>query len=439
MDVDLTDSGRWRHGGVIRGERPGTTSSFFKEFAGESAVERAQFLCIVTHKQRTVPMRSATRTVASTFVAFPALVVGLVLGSAERVQAGPLNPFDFASLGAFPTGASPYTFNTGGTPTMTDDLGNVVATGVVYNGIAVFDFNSINIPLFPGADTATGPLPLALLSRSDAVIAGGLIGSASFNANGPGGGAGGIYGVLGSSPVGGGPGGGQPGVLSGLPAPGGGGGGYGGAGGAGANGELPGGAGGSTYGGNLATLLQGGSGGAAAPITSGGGGGGAIELVAAGSITVSGFIAAAGGNALPGYGGGGGGSGGGILLDANSVLLTGSLLANGGAGNPFSSVPGSDGEFLEAGGGGGGGVISILTATGGFENQGGTIDVSGGAGGSGLPNGPGTLGGSDGTAGGDGIVTIVSVPEPTSLVPLSTGLLLLLGVRWMRRSDRRHP
>jgi hypothetical protein len=384
-------------------------------------------------------MRSATRTVASTFVAFPALVVGLVLGSAERVQAGPLNPFDFASLGAFPT-ASFYTFNTGGTPTMTDALGNVVATGVVYNGIAVFDFNSINIPMNLG-DTAIGPLPLALLSRSDAVIAGGLIGSASFNANngqplgGPGGGAGGSYNGQGPNPVGGGPGGGQPGVLSGLPAPGGGGGGYGGAGGAGANGELPGGAGGSTYGGNLATLLQGGSGGGAAPLANGGGGGGgAIELGAAGSITVSGSIFANGGDGSGIFGGAGGGSGGGILLHANSVLLTGSLLANGGAGNSFTSVPGSDNEFLEAGGGGGGGVISILTATDGFENRGGTIDVSGGAGGSGHPFGPGTGGGSDGTAGGDGIVTIVSVPEPTSLVPLSTGLLLLLGVRWMRRS-----
>jgi hypothetical protein len=390
-------------------------------------------------------MRSATRTVASTFVAFPALVVGLVLGSAERVQAGPLNPFDFASLGAFPKPGY-YTFNTGGTPTMTDDFGNVVATGVVFNGIAVFDFDSINIPAVI-TDTATGPLPLALLSRSDAVIAGLLNGSASFNANGfpvggAGGGAGGTYGGTATTPpnpFGGGPGGGQPGALA-TPAPGGGGGGYGGAGGAGANGGVPGGAGGSTYGGNLATLLQGGSGGGAAPITFGGGGGGAIELGAAGSITISGGINAEGGNALGQFGGGGGGSGGGILLAANSVLLTGSLLANGGPGNSFTSVPGSDNSAFEAGGGGGGGVISILTATNGFENQGGIIDVSGGAGGSGQPFGPGTGGGSDGTAGGDGIVTIiVSVPEPTSLVPLSTGLLLLLGVWWMRRSDRRHP
>jgi hypothetical protein len=426
----------------IQGERPGTTSSFFKAFAGEPAVVRARFLCIVTHKQRTVPMRSATRTVASTFVAFPALVVGLVLGSAERVQAGPLNPFDFASLGAFPTGASPYFFNTGGTPTMTDGRGNVVATGVVYNGIAVFDFDSINIPF--GA-TAIGSLPLALLSRSDAVIAGILDGSASFNSPnlaGPGGGTGGSFGGQGANPVGGGQGGGQPGVLSGSPSPGAGGGGYGGAGGAGANGELPGGAGGSTYGGNLATLLQGGSGGGAAPNSNGGGGGGgAIELGAAGSITISGSISANGGDwsGSGALGGAGGGSGGGILLDANSVLLTGSLLANGGAGNHFTYVPGGDNEFLEAGGGGGGGVISILTATDGFENQGGIIDVSGGAGGSGQPFGPGTVGGPDGAAGEDGIVTIVSVPEPTSLVPLSTGLLLLLGVRWMRRSDRRHP
>ena len=90
-------------------------------------------------------MRSGTRTVASAFVAFPALVVGLVLGSSERVRAGPLNPFDFASLGAFPS-LPLLIFNTGGTPTITAPDGSIVATGVVYNGIAVFDFDSINIP-----------------------------------------------------------------------------------------------------------------------------------------------------------------------------------------------------------------------------------------------------------------------------------------------------
>ena len=42
--------------------------------------------------------------------------------------------------------------------------------------------------------------------------------------------------------------------------------------------------------------------------------------------------------------------------------------------------------------------------------------MSGGADGAG-----GVFGGLDGTAGGDGIVTI-GVPEPNSLVPLSTGL-----------------
>ena len=71
--------------------------------------------------------------------------------------------------------------------------------------------------------------------------------------------------------------------------------------------------GGSTYGGNLATLLQGGSGGGAASDAAGGGGGGAIELVAAGSITISGVISAEGGNAVGQFGGGGGGSGGGAF------------------------------------------------------------------------------------------------------------------------------
>ncbi len=73
-------------------------------------------------------MRSAARTVPSTFVALPALLVGLVLGSAAPVHAGPLNPFDFASLGAFPT-LPDFNFNTGGTPTMTSAVdGGIVAT-----------------------------------------------------------------------------------------------------------------------------------------------------------------------------------------------------------------------------------------------------------------------------------------------------------------------
>ena len=82
---------------------------------------------------------------------FGITVFALLLGAAGRVQAGPLNPLDFTSLGAFPSvpGTYTYTFN-GTTPTLSGPGGNL--TGVLYSDapghqIAVFDFNSINLSL----------------------------------------------------------------------------------------------------------------------------------------------------------------------------------------------------------------------------------------------------------------------------------------------------
>jgi hypothetical protein len=98
--------------------------------------------------------------VASWLVGAPALAAALLLGSAGRVQAGPLNPLDFASLGAFPTAGGSYTFDTSGTPVLIGPNGSVVATGVVSNGVAVFDFNSINVTSsqgFGGAGTTLAP------------------------------------------------------------------------------------------------------------------------------------------------------------------------------------------------------------------------------------------------------------------------------------------
>ena len=102
-------------------------------------------------------------------------VLAVLVGGAGRAGAGPLNPLDFASLGAFPTAQGYYTFNTSGTPTLTEP-GGTNLTGVVSNGIAVFDFDSINISgpssgVGPPSQvfTATGSLPLALLSRTSAV------------------------------------------------------------------------------------------------------------------------------------------------------------------------------------------------------------------------------------------------------------------------------
>ena len=57
-------------------------------------------------------MRISIMRVASWPVAISVLAVGLLLGAAGRAQAGPLNPLDFASLGAFPTAGGSYTINT---------------------------------------------------------------------------------------------------------------------------------------------------------------------------------------------------------------------------------------------------------------------------------------------------------------------------------------
>jgi hypothetical protein len=51
---------------------------------------------------------------ASRPVMVSVLAIGLWLGAAGRVQADPLNPLDFTSLGAFPTAPGGYTINTGG-------------------------------------------------------------------------------------------------------------------------------------------------------------------------------------------------------------------------------------------------------------------------------------------------------------------------------------
>ena len=229
-------------------------------------------------------MSVALLRMTSRSVVVAVLAVGLWLGAAGRAQADPLNPLDFASLGAFPTAPGGYTINTGGTPTLTGP-GGTTLTGVVSHGIAVFDFDAINVTSGE-TFTGTGSLPLALLSRTNATIAGTIDGSASpLTGGGPGGGGGGFVfpkpgGGISGSP-GGGPGGGGPGTISTVPIlggtgsfsviGGGGGGGFGGPGGAGAIGPAgpsgpgpsPGGPGGAPYG-DLARQLQGGSGGGSA-------------------------------------------------------------------------------------------------------------------------------------------------------------------------------
>jgi hypothetical protein len=379
-------------------------------------------------------MRISIIRVASWPVAISVLAVGLMLGAAGRAEAGPLNPLDFASLGAFPTAGGSYTINTSGTPTLTEPNGTTL-TGVVFNGIAVFDFDSIVV--FPGIPpqsiTAAGSLPLALLSRTNVTIGGMInVSAQGIFTPGPGGGSG----QFPNSPSGG-PGVGGNSGFTGVAASGAGGGGFGGFGGAGTSLGSPGGFGGPSYG-DLLRQLQGGSGGGG-PINGlpqagpgpGGGGGGAIDIGAVGSLTIiSGGISANGGpggsSAASGFGGGGG-SGGGIFLHADSVqLFAGTLLsAAGGDGGAGGMFPEPTSFPVAAGGGGGGGEVTILAGTGGFtESSGATIDLTGGAGGAGFM-------GSDGSPGGAGVLTIV--PELASLVLLGTGLVGMLGCTWLRR------
>jgi hypothetical protein len=377
-------------------------------------------------------MERAMMRVASWLMSSSALAVGLLLGSVGQAQAGSLNPFDFASLGAFPSAPGNYTFDTSDA-TLSGPGGSW--TGVVYNGIAVFDFNSINVTAGQYFLGGSGSLPLALLSRSDALVSGTIDVSAYSSylspVGGPGGGGGGVPGGGGaySASPGAGPGGGGGGLTpmpSGQPqvSSGGGGGGFGGPGGTGAAGAsssntfpgfipLPGGAGGASYG-NLGVQLQGGSGGGGAVYGSGGGGGGAIELVAVGSLGINGAILANGSNGADF--GAAGGSGGGIFLHADSVVLSGMLSAAGGSGIPGFVNPGPSDGNSNAGGGGGGGEVAIQ---GFFEGSLSNIDVSGGP-----------SGGSGAVAGADGVI---GLPEPASLVPMGTGVLFLLGVVWMRR------
>ena len=93
--------------------------------------------------------------------------------------------------------------------------------------------------------------------------------------------------------------------------------------------------GGAVYG-DLDAALQGGSGGASLQNGNeftGGGGGGALELVATQTLTVSASITArggAGGDVIGPFGNGGAGSGGGVRLSGDTVLLEASVLAGGG-------------------------------------------------------------------------------------------------------------
>jgi len=359
-----------------------------------------------------------------------ALGFGLLFVAAIPASAGALDPRAFAPVGPFPTAAGTYTFDTRGTATTLNGPNGVLLTGVVYNGIAVFDFSTITVnsnQVFVGAEAplnggGPGGLPLALLSRGDINVNGTIDVSAGFAFGGPGGFSGGLS-------SGSGPGAGADGSIADNTGTGtwiiSGGGGFGGRGGNGGffsffrgnpTGVVPfGGApGGGSYG-NLAISLQGGSSGgtvlnARVGPSPGGGGGGAIEVGAVGGIIVSGSILANGGSA------GSGGSGGGIFLHGDSVALSGVLSAQGG-GNIYPDS-------------GGGGRVLIQAGPGGISGNLDGINVSGGSGSNLLP-----LSETFSAAGDPGVITIngTVVPEPSSLVLLGVGLLSVLGCSWGSR------
>ena len=354
-----------------------------------------------------------------------ALIIGL---TPAWGVAGPLDPNAFTSLGPFPSLAGSYTINTSGTPTITLPSGGTI-TGVVYqdtpgHSLAVFDFSSINIASGETI-TATGSLPLVLLSQSDATI-GGII-----NGNAPGG-----FSAIG------GPGGGgaaNPGPGAGnIIFAGGSGGGFGGAGGASGvynignpafgPSTIPSLPGGHPYG-NPSASLQGGSAGGG-----GTGAGGAIEIGAIGALRVlAGGLIEANGASSPVANGGG--SGGGIFLHGSSLsIASGALISAQGGNGGNTEYNGGLGGGSGGGGGGGGGGQVLLQYTSAHDFSLSSINVRGGlAGGAGPQSGP-PIGATDGRMGAVFVNQSGNlVPEPGSFVMVTIAAAIGLGGNWCRR------
>ena len=112
-----------------------------------------------------------------------------------------LDPNAFASLGTLSGGDLTIDSGDGTTaPVIEEGVGGpILATGVISNGVAVFDFDSVNLS---SPNFAQGTLPIAILSRGDMTI-GGL--QESSQTGYPGGAL-----SIGSGPTGGGGMGGPP-------------------------------------------------------------------------------------------------------------------------------------------------------------------------------------------------------------------------------------
>jgi hypothetical protein len=320
-----------------------------------------------------------------------------------------------ASAGAASLSLAPGEYFIDTTALTLEDTGGPIATGVNEGGVAVFSFDSIDIPA--GAEVfAEGNRPLELRSAGSFTL-GGFVEASGFDAKqqvvgpnpgGPGGGAGGKDGTeAGSGPGGGG--------AASHERNGGGGGGFGGAGAAGGvdTPPGPGGAGGAAYG-DLGLALKGGSGGGGGSVSGGvggGGGGGAVKLTASSlTIGVSGEVLVEGGNGNGGnVGASGGGSGGAILLRADTIDVKGLLSAEGGDGGT--------GGCCGDGGGGGGGRIAYQFAT---LASAGEASVAGGESGVGGTFPHGDL--SPQATGAPGVITKTQGPAATTSAAAAIGL-----------------
>ncbi|UCF14605.1 MAG: hypothetical protein JSW59_14415, partial [Phycisphaerales bacterium] len=329
----------------------------------------------------------------------------IVVSLVHMAEASALNPNDFTSLGAFPSGS--FAIDTTAL-TYNGSIGGVIQSQGGSPEIAVFTFDGDSILDSADTITVTGSRPLALLFQGDAVIRGkidvsgvdgpdGKVADGGWpirtygGSGGPGGGSGGDSAKWGApwnatdgEGPGGGGGGGSAASITGTG--GGGGGGFGGKGanGQGSYGSTGDGAGGPSYG-NLSLALEGGSGGGGGGFratsggtrgpAAGGGGGGGIEIGALSDLDfIGGLIDAKGGNGGNGIGtgcGGGGGSGGAIFLHAFNILLDEDTV--------LGAQGGDEGDGFRHGGcGGGGRILVLVNDNGDFYDLGATINVDSG-------------------------------------------------------------
>ncbi|MEQ8838132.1 MAG: hypothetical protein RID07_15100, partial [Lacipirellulaceae bacterium] len=312
----------------------------------------------------------------------------LVVADAESA---PLDPRDFSSLGAFPSGD--FTIDTDALTFDGIPGGIVVPQGGDAPDIAVFAFNGGSTFASGDSITVVGDKALAILFQGSAMLSGTIDVSGSDGSEPvpnvvtglrglgvAGGGDGGNGGPFSSERDGIGPGHGVNGSnsasVSGVGSGSGAGFGTGGGRGGVAVTERP---GGLPYGDPLRDLLFAGSGGGGGGGQSttrlgggGGAGGGALEIGALSTLDFAGAtILANGGDGANGFSDGGAGSGGGILVHGQSIALDAATLmqANGGDG----------GSGVNVGGCGGAGRIELLHhPSGTFENLG-TIEVLAGS------------------------------------------------------------